>query len=280
MISNSCRMLQAVECRIFSSRHRGWAIANSYDRAAFGYHAGYAGAALAIQNWAHQLLNPKTPLPSVEAYDNAQDLVKDVKKDLEQAMSKNNNEYPRIIIIGALGMTFDFFSLTDLCREWNYHHRGIMNAVDIIMVSFGFVNWSLLTLGAIEGRCGTGAKDLCKAAGLPSSSILCWDLEETKSPGPYKEVIESDIFVNCIYLTKPTPVSAHNWQFWVITRLLASALLRERVLTRIFNIMCYQRVSLIDYQSHLLPLSLFLIHLESCLSSGTFATTTCVYSDQ
>lgn len=26
------------------------------------------------------------------------------------------------------------------------------------------------------------------------------DMEETKNPGPYKEITDADIFVNCIYL--------------------------------------------------------------------------------
>ena len=37
----------------------------------------------------------------------------------------------------------------------------------------------VLIIGAL-GRCGSGAVDLCQAVGLPSSSILKWDLDETK----------------------------------------------------------------------------------------------------
>ena len=33
--------------------------------AAFGYYAGFAGAAIALLSWAHQLTNPKIPLSSV-----------------------------------------------------------------------------------------------------------------------------------------------------------------------------------------------------------------------
>lgn len=33
--------------------------------AAFGYYAGFAGAVIALLAWAHQLTNPKIPLPSV-----------------------------------------------------------------------------------------------------------------------------------------------------------------------------------------------------------------------
>jgi saccharopine dehydrogenase (NAD+, L-lysine-forming) len=60
-----------------------------------------------------------------------------------------------------------------------------------------------LVLGAL-GRCGSGAVDLLEKIGCPE--ILKWDLAETKErDGPYPEIIESDIFVNCIYLSKPIP---------------------------------------------------------------------------
>jgi saccharopine dehydrogenase (NAD+, L-lysine-forming) len=62
---------------------------------------------------------------------------------------------------------------------------------------------SSLVLGAL-GRCGSGAVDLLEKIGCPE--ILKWDLAETKErDGPYPEIIESDIFVNCIYLSKPIP---------------------------------------------------------------------------
>lgn len=60
-----------------------------------------------------------------------------------------------------------------------------------------------LVLGAL-GRCGSGAVDLLEKVGC--GEIKKWDLAETKErDGPYPEIIESDIFVNCIYLSKPIP---------------------------------------------------------------------------
>lgn len=125
--------------------------------AAFGYQAGYCGAALALVNWAYQLLHPSKPLPSVSSYPNEGALVADVKKALAEALAKNAGTAPQVLIIGALG------------------------------------------------RCGKGAVDLCTAVDLPPSSILRWDMEETASGGPFKEIIESDVFINCIYLTEPIP---------------------------------------------------------------------------
>lgn len=126
--------------------------------AAFGYHAGYAGAALAIMDWSWQLDPAKrgTPMPAVDYYPNENALVNDVKAAMQKGL-KYASSPPQVLIIGALG------------------------------------------------RCGKGAVDLCLAAGIPTTSVLKWDMAETAKGGPFKEIIESDIFINCIYLDKPIP---------------------------------------------------------------------------
>ncbi|UKZ80387.1 hypothetical protein TrVFT333_008146 [Trichoderma virens FT-333] len=114
--------------------------------AAFGYFAGYAGAAVAFISWAHQVLNPGVTQGE------------HVKSALEPAIRANNGQAPRVIVIGALG------------------------------------------------RCGSGAVDFCREIGLSEDSVLKFDLAETAKGGPFKEVAESDIFVNCVYLgPNPTP---------------------------------------------------------------------------
>lgn len=72
------------------------------------------------------------------------------------------------------------------------------------------------------GRCGRGAVELFQKAGLPDDQIIKWDMDETAAkPGPYLEIIESDMsvstisthinptdsprFINCIYLSKKIP---------------------------------------------------------------------------
>jgi saccharopine dehydrogenase (NAD+, L-lysine-forming) len=47
--------------------------------AAFGYYAGYAGAAVSLLAWAHQISHPGTALGAVDLYPSAPDLVADVK---------------------------------------------------------------------------------------------------------------------------------------------------------------------------------------------------------
>ncbi|KAI0104650.1 alanine dehydrogenase [Nemania sp. FL0031] len=130
-------------------------LTNSEGRrvAAFGYWAGYAGAAIALLAWSHQMLhNPDTSLGAIPLYASAQELVGAVKTAVGEALPKNAIKPPRIIIIGA------------------------------------------------NGRCGTGATDICTAVGIPSDSILQWDLAETARGGPFPEIASSDIFINCVYI--------------------------------------------------------------------------------
>ncbi|WYZ44255.1 hypothetical protein EsH8_VII_000691 [Colletotrichum jinshuiense] len=124
--------------------------------AAFGYHAGFSGAALALENWAWQLTHPGEPFPSVESYPNEDALIADVKKALAEGEAKAGRK-PRLIVIGALG------------------------------------------------RCGSGAVDLALRAGIPNENILRWDMNETAKGGPFPEITQSDVFVNCIYLSQPIP---------------------------------------------------------------------------
>ena len=124
--------------------------------AAFGYHAGFAGAALAIENWAWQINHKSEPFPSVSSYPSDDALITDIKKAVAQGTEKTGKA-PRVLIIGALG------------------------------------------------SCGSGAVDLCLRAGVPTENVLKWDLAETAKSGPFTEVVESDIFVNCIYLTTKIP---------------------------------------------------------------------------
>lgn len=62
----------------------------------------------------------------------------------------------------------------------------------------------VLVIGAL-GRCGRGAVDMCKKADLPDSDIIQWDMAETAKGGAFKEIVEADIFVNCVYLTSAVP---------------------------------------------------------------------------
>lgn len=71
--------------------------------AAFGKSAGFAGTALALLSWAHQLLHPESAPGSPPVLGSGTELVDFVKAKVEEALPANKGEYPRVIVIGALG---------------------------------------------------------------------------------------------------------------------------------------------------------------------------------
>ncbi|CAH3183546.1 unnamed protein product [Porites lobata] len=62
----------------------------------------------------------------------------------------------------------------------------------------------IVVIGAL-GRCGKGALDMAYKVGIPSTHIAKWDINETKAGGPFEEIVQYDIFVNNIKLTKKIP---------------------------------------------------------------------------
>jgi saccharopine dehydrogenase (NAD+, L-lysine forming) len=115
--------------------------------AAFGYWAGFAGAAISLKCWAAQQTG--TICGPVSKYPSKQALLDDLKKELPAA------KRPDAIIIGALG------------------------------------------------RVGTGAADLCTAMDV---AVTKWDMAETASGGPFPEVLQHAIFLNCILARPGCPV--------------------------------------------------------------------------
>ena len=136
--------------------------------AAFGYWAGYAGAAVSLRCWAAQqrgdIAGPVAKYPGKAA------LIADLEHDLA-GMTR-----PRAIIIGALG------------------------------------------------RVGTGAADLCTRMGV---AVTKWDMAETASGGPFPQVLQHEIFLNCILARPGCPVFVP-----------ASAKTDPRTLTVIGDIAC------------------------------------------
>lgn len=115
--------------------------------AAFGYWAGFVGAALGMLGLAHYQHSAQ-PFPAVQRYADRQQLINAVKLALgEQAR--------RVMVMGALG------------------------------------------------RCGSGACDLLRQLG-EHVSISEWDLTEFNAvEKPIQEIIEHDVFINCVYLREP-----------------------------------------------------------------------------
>ena len=136
--------------------------------AAFGYWAGYAGAALSLKCWTAQQHN--TLCGPVTRYEDKTELLADLARDFAGLTR------PKALIIGALG------------------------------------------------RVGTGAADLCAAMGV---AVTKWDIAETSSGGPFPQVLQHDILLNCILARPGCPVFVP-----------VSALTSPRNLTVIGDIAC------------------------------------------
>ncbi|MGH1412077.1 MAG: saccharopine dehydrogenase [Pelagimonas sp.] len=117
--------------------------------AAFGYWAGYAGAAVSLLAWAAQ--QQGGTCPPVSTWPNSESL----QAELKAALDRASDQRPTALVIGALG------------------------------------------------RVGTGARDLCKQMGVTTTD---WDMAETASGGPFPQVLEHDLFFNCILATPGCPV--------------------------------------------------------------------------
>jgi len=60
---------------------------------------------------------------------------------------------------------------------------------------------SIIIIGA-KGRCGSGALDLANALGV---AVTPWDAAETAKGGPFEEILDHNIFVNCVFIQKKIP---------------------------------------------------------------------------
>ncbi|KAG1757371.1 saccharopine dehydrogenase [Suillus lakei] len=123
--------------------------------AAFGYHAGFAGAAAGALALAAQRSGEK--LGRLEPYENETAMIEGVRNTLG-----GSAKGVKALVIGALG------------------------------------------------RCGRGAVDLFRKIGLAEDDIVKWDMAETAKGGPFQEILEVDIFVNCIYLSSSIPPFLDN----------------------------------------------------------------------
>jgi len=138
--------------------------------AAFGYWAGYAGAAVTLKSWCAQqrgeICGPVGVYPGKDA------LLAELGAELKAVPA----DVPTAIVIGAMG------------------------------------------------RVGTGAADLCEAMGV---TVTKWDMAETASGGPFPEILQHDLFLNCIFARPGTPVFVP-----------AEALTAARKLTAIGDVAC------------------------------------------
>lgn len=124
--------------------------------AAFGWHAGFAGAALGLLSLAEQAKNAR--LGPQKRYPNEKTLMEVVRTQVVELKKFRKDGKVKAFVVGALG------------------------------------------------RCGRGTVDCLEKAGLSADDITKWDMQETSAQsGPYQELLDVDLFVNCIYLDKKIP---------------------------------------------------------------------------
>lgn len=73
--------------------------------AAFGYYAGFSGAALGLKDWCFKKLNTDDKeMPGVEPFGSEHKLIENVKKDLSSVFEFDNlQKAPKVLVIGAHG---------------------------------------------------------------------------------------------------------------------------------------------------------------------------------
>ncbi|KAF7339697.1 Saccharopine dehydrogenase [NAD(+), L-lysine-forming] [Mycena sanguinolenta] len=136
--------------------------------AAFGFHAGFAGAAAGALALSSQKKGEK--LGHLQPFENENAMVANVKQLLG-----GSGKGVKALVIGALG-------------------RCGRGAVDLFR-KIGLAEW------VHDPSFATAAEKL-----IPyRDDILKWDLDETAKGGPFEEILDVDIFVNCIYLNSQIP---------------------------------------------------------------------------
>ncbi len=59
----------------------------------------------------------------------------------------------------------------------------------------------VIVIGA-GGRCGGGAAEVFRELDV---DLTLWDLEETRDGGPFEQILEYDVFVNCVFVSTRIP---------------------------------------------------------------------------
>lgn len=122
--------------------------------AAFGYWAGFVGAAVGLEILLKLYLSEDLKTYQLKSYKNKNNLLEHLKILLQKVKNKTTNKKIKALIIGS------------------------------------------------SGRCGTGAKDLLQSLDINPTG---WGPKDTKDKGLFKEILDQDLFLNCVFVTKKIP---------------------------------------------------------------------------
>lgn len=116
--------------------------------AAFGYWAGFAGAAVAVKTWCGQMLDRDPVVPVLGDYANRDALIAELKAELSQAEAAAGRR-PNTIVIGALGRSgagaVDLAKALDLeTSEWDMAETAPGGPFDAVLQHDIFINCVLV----------------------------------------------------------------------------------------------------------------------------------------
>lgn len=141
--------------------------------AAFGYWAGFVGAATAVLAWVGQQQGRQPSLPALQAWPDKTALVEEVRKQLA-------------LVAKSADLKTSSSGQHDNAAAPETSASGVPTA---------------LVIGAL-GRCGRGACELLEACNVP---LTRWDQAETAAGGPFEAVLEHELLVNCVFVNSPNP---------------------------------------------------------------------------
>jgi hypothetical protein len=122
--------------------------------------------------------------------------------DLEYLVDDNKRR------VAAFGRSAGIVGAALGLQAWRHERLGAVRTYESALAlakacrdsldSFEKPRPTMLVIGA-KGRCGQGAVWMAKQCGV---DVVEWDLEETKAGGPFSQLLNVDIVVNCIYLSQ------------------------------------------------------------------------------
>lgn len=103
----------------------------------------------------------------------------------------------------VLGIKPSLSPLTKPYDSWESLKEEVMTLKEKAVAKIGREP-RVIIFGAL-GRCGSGAVSFAERLKIEGDNIAKWDINETKNGGPFKEVNNYDIMLNCIYLASKIP---------------------------------------------------------------------------
>ncbi len=128
--------------------------------------------------------------------------------DLEYMVNENGRRvcafgYWAGYVGAALGALFYFNKTDEVLSKLKSLKRFKIKSdlIDFVKSYSTINNHKALVIGCM-GRSGSGATDCLNELGWPTTG---WDQKDTVSPGPYRDILNYHLFINCVLALRPSP---------------------------------------------------------------------------